>query len=113
TQVVLDEALNSRLLGQGVFFPPGDSMLQVNRYGRRVVNEKRNYNDRTEVHGVFDSSLAEYPNQLLFMIYDLRTAEAFAGAYPLPVTPTGAPHVLHAQSLEGLAERLSARLKEV
>jgi succinate dehydrogenase/fumarate reductase flavoprotein subunit len=113
TQIVFDEALNSRLLGQGVFFPPGDSMLQVNKYGKRAVNEKRNYNDRAQAHGVFDSSNAEYPNQLLFMIYDQRTAEAFAGAFPLPADPNGASHVLRAHTIEALTDRLSARLKEV
>lgn len=113
TQVVLDEALQSRMLGAGVFFPPGDSMLQVNRFGRRVVNEKRNYNDRTEVHGYFDPSQANYPNQLLFMIYDRRTAEAFAGAYPLPLEAKDAAHVLQADSLAGLEARLAARLRDI
>jgi succinate dehydrogenase/fumarate reductase flavoprotein subunit len=113
TQIVLEEALRDSHLAAGVFFPPGDSMLQVNRHGRRAVNEKRNYNDRTEAHGVFDPSQAEFPNRLLFMIYDQRTADAYAGAYPLPATPTGAAHVLHADSLGGLAAALQARLQEV
>ena len=113
TQIVLDEALRSPKLAGGVFFPPGDSMLQVNRYGVRAVNEKRNYNDRTEAHGIFDPSQAEYPNHLLFMIYDDRTADAFAGAYPLPAKPTGATHVLHADTLDGLGATLQRRLAEV
>jgi hypothetical protein len=113
TQILLEEALQSSKLAAGVFFPPGDSMLQVNKYGVRAVNENRNYNDRTEAHGIYDASQAEYPNQLLFMIYDQRTAEAFAGAYPLPGKPTGAAHVLTGDSLEGLAERIEQRLKEV
>ena len=36
TQILLEEALQSPNLAAGVFFPPGDSMLQVNRYGKRV-----------------------------------------------------------------------------
>lgn len=113
TQIVLDEALKDSHLAGGVFFPPGDSMLQVNRYGRRAVNEKRNYNDRTEAHGIFDPTKAEFPNQLLFMIYDRRTAEAFGGAYPLPATPTGAPYVVHADSLDGLVAALQKKLEGV
>lgn len=113
TQILLEEALQSSKLAAGVFFPPGDSMLQVNKYGVRVVNENRNYNDRTEVHGIYDASQAEHPNQLLFMVYDQRTAEAFAGAYPLPSKPTGAPYVLTGDSLEELTGRIEQRLEEV
>lgn len=113
SQVVLEEALQSSKMGAGVFYPPGDSMLQVNRHGKRVVNENRNYNDRTEAHGFFDASAAEFPNQLLFMIYDRRTAEGFAGAYPLPATPDAASHVLKGDTLRSLSAAISARLAEL
>jgi succinate dehydrogenase/fumarate reductase flavoprotein subunit len=113
TQIVLEEALVNPVLASGVFYPPGDSMLQVNKYGYRAVNEHRNYNDRTEAHGIYDSSQAEYPNQLLFMIYDRRTAEAFAGAYPLPEEVSGAPHVLEGESLEKLTQQIQNRLAEI
>ncbi len=113
TQIVLEEALVSSELASGVFFPPGDSMLQVNRHGVRAVNEHRNYNDRTEVHGVYDPSAAEYPNQLMFMIYDQRTAEAFGGAYPLPEQSSGSPLVLEGATLDALAARIEARLGEI
>ena len=114
SQIVLELALASRHLASTVFMPPGDSMIQVNRYGRRVVNENRNYNDRTEVHGVYDASQADFPNQLLFMIYDQRTAQAFAGAHPLPEQPaTGAPYVLQAGSLDDLAARMKIRLAAI
>jgi hypothetical protein len=112
-QVVLEHALESPTLAGGVVFPPGDSMLQVNKYGQRAVNEKRNYNDRTEVHSIYDSSRAEFKNQLMFMVYDQRTAEAFAGNYPYPETPTNASHVINADSIEQLAENLQKRLTEL
>jgi hypothetical protein len=113
TQVVLEEALQSSKLGAGVFFPPGDSMIQVNRNGVRVVNENRNYNDRTEAHGVYDPSAAEFPNQLLFMIYDQRGAEAFAGVYPIPANPENSNHVLKGDSLTDLANKIDSRLGEI
>lgn len=113
TQVVLEETLKSSKLAGGVFFPPGDSVIQVNKYGLRVVNENRNYNDRTEIHSVYDPTRAEYPNQLMFMIYDQRSAEAFAGVYPLPQKPTAAAYVLKADSLPALASKISKRLKKL
>jgi 3-oxosteroid 1-dehydrogenase len=113
TQIVLEQALLARTLAAGVFFPPGDSMLQVNRYGLRVVNEKRNYNDRTEAHGYFDSTQADFPNRLLFMVYDQRSAEAFAGAYPFPTDPAGSRWVLSGQTLGELSSRIEGRLAEI
>lgn len=113
TQVVLEEALQSSKLAAGVFFPPGDSMIQVNRHGVRVVNENRNYNDRTEAHGEYDVSQAEFPNQLLFMIYDQRTAEAFAGVYPIPADADKSTHVLKGKSLQDLAGVIDKRLTEI
>jgi 3-oxosteroid 1-dehydrogenase len=113
TQVLVEEALKSSVLALGVFLPPGDSAFQVNKYGRRAVNESRNYNDRAEVHGAFDSSKAEYPNQLMFMIYDQRTAEGFAGMYPLPETPTGSPYVIHGDTLEDLTHAIEQRLTKL
>jgi hypothetical protein len=61
----------------------------------------------------YDASQAEFPNQLMFMIYDQRTAEGFAGAYPLPKTPTDSTHVLSGDSLEDLAGTIQGRLKEI
>ncbi|MDP6828394.1 MAG: FAD-dependent oxidoreductase [Kiritimatiellia bacterium] len=113
TQILLEEALVSPQLATGVFFPSGDSAFQVNKYGVRVVNENRNYNDRTEAHGYYDPSHAEYPNQLLFMIYDERTARAFAGVYPVPADPADAKYVLIGQTLEELTAAIEKRLGEI
>lgn len=113
TQVVLEEALQSSKLAAGVFFPPGDSMIQVNRHGVRVLNENRNYNDRTEVHGAYDPSNAEFPNQLMFMVYDQRSAEAFAGVYPIPADSENSSYVIKGDSLAELATNVEKRLDEI
>lgn len=113
TQVVLEQTLISSKLAAGVFFPAGDSMFHVNKYGQRVVNEKRNYNDRTEIHGVYDPGSAEYKNQLMFMVYDQRSAEAFAETYPYPATPNGNPFVVAGDTLADLSQNLKQRVSDL
>lgn len=110
TQVLLEQALDNRVLPSGVFFPPGDSMILVNRYGQRVVNEKRNYNDRTEIHSAYNPSLAEFPNHIMLMLYDQRSAEAFAGNHPLPKEATGAYYVMKGDTLDNLITETKKRL---
>ncbi|MFT5350642.1 MAG: 3-oxosteroid 1-dehydrogenase, partial [Gammaproteobacteria bacterium] len=113
TQVLLEQALENRVLPSGVFFPPGDSMIQVNRYGRRVVDEKRNYNDRTEIHSTYNPSNAEFPNHIMMMVYDQRTAEAFAGAHPLPASASDIYYVIKGDTLEELTKEISKRFKKI
>ena len=84
TQVLIEEALENRMLGFAAFVLPGDSMIVVNKYGKRVVNEKRDYNDRTMTHFVFDGTREEFPNHLLYLITDARSLDAFGGAFPFP-----------------------------
>ena len=88
-------------------------MLQVNKYGRRVVNEKRNYNDRSEIHGVYDPGKAEFTNHLMFMVYDQRTAEAFAGNFPIPVTPGSDAYTVSGASVSELSAKLTERLAAI
>lgn len=113
TQIVVEEMIQDGNVPDGVWVPPGSSSILVNKHGRRVVNEKRDYNDRVQVHTVFDPVEQEYPNFLLFMIYDQRTAELHAGSYPLPSEPMGAPYVISAPDLPGLAKAVGARLGRI
>jgi succinate dehydrogenase/fumarate reductase flavoprotein subunit len=113
SQALIEEAMVSRSLARCVDMPPGDSMFMVNKQGVRVVNEKRNYNDRTEVHLTYDPNNAEFPNQLLFIVYDQRTAELYAGGHPLPSTPTGAPYVITGATLDELASNIAARMEKI
>ncbi len=110
TQVVLDEALENRAIGLGAFVLPGDSMILVNKYGRRHVNEKINYNDRTQTHFSFDAQRKEYPNQLQFMIFDERSLDAFGGAFPIPSDRRASRHMIQGANPTELAANISARL---
>lgn len=113
SQALIEEAILNRSLARCVDMPPGDSMFMVSKRGVRVVNEKRNYNDRTEVHLTYDPNNAEFPNQLLFIIYDQRTAELYAGGHPLPSTPTGAPYVITGATLDELASNIGTRMEKI
>lgn len=112
-QVVLEEALQNRALGSVAFFLPGDSMVMVNKYGQRVLNEKQNYNDRTRTHFIYDPVREEYPNQLLFMVFDQRTLDTFGGSYPLPEDVREAPYLLQGETLTALYANIDARLKQL
>ncbi len=109
-QIVLEQALQFSSTPDDVFMPPGDSMILVNRYGKRVVNETANYNERTRIHFVWDPTRHEWTNLVLFMIYDQRTAELYGGRFPLPPTGTQAPYVIKAASIPELANALGERL---
>lgn len=112
-QLPFEQATANRAVPAGVFYVPGDSMLQVNKYGRRVVNEKRNYNDRSEIHGVYDPGKAEFTNHLMFMVYDQRTAEAFAGNFPIPVKQGGDAYTVSGSSVVELTAKLVERLAAI
>jgi 3-oxosteroid 1-dehydrogenase len=109
-QLVFEQAVPSFSTPDVVFMPPGDSMILVNRFGRRVVNEKANHHERPQVHFHYDPTTRSWINQLLFMVYDRRTAELFAGRFPIPTTGASSPHVVKAATLERLAVALDKRL---
>ena len=109
-QVVLEQALQFSSTPDDVFMPPGDSCILVNKYGRRVVNETANYNERTRVHYVWDPSRHEWTNLLLFMIYDQRTADLYGGRFPIPAAGTQAPYVLSGATPLELEQVINTRL---
>lgn len=113
TQVVLEEALENRAVGMGAFVLPGDSMILVNKYGQRIVNEKINYNDRTQLHFVFDPVKKEFPNQVQFMVFDERSLDAFGGAFPIPADRRAARFMIQGNTLAELADNIAERMKKL
>ncbi len=112
--VILEQALQFRSTPGGISQPGGDSMIQVNRFGRRVVNEKIQYNERTQAHFDWDAHTCSYPNLVLFMIYDDFTRQRFGETSGLILRPglTG-PYILSGQTLEALTAAIEKRLAEL
>jgi succinate dehydrogenase/fumarate reductase flavoprotein subunit len=112
-QIVLEQALSNPSVPTDVFNLPGDSTFLVNRYGHRVVNEKMVYNERTQAHFYWDPVAGEFPNLLLFMIYDQRTVRNLGSRYTYPVPPSGstASYVISGTSLADLERNINERLK--
>jgi 3-oxosteroid 1-dehydrogenase len=112
-EIILEQALSDPYGVHNVFYIPGDSVIEVNRYGRRIMDEKRNYNDRTMTHFVWDPQRAEWTNMLVFMIFDQRTASLWQGFPPYPVQGTPANHIISASTWDELSDGITSRLKEL
>ena len=90
--IQLERALARDPTLKGTFNIVGDSMLCVNRYGRRAMNEKSVYNEATVAMLAFDGIRCEYPNMLMFAIFDranysrTRSATARSMAAPCPLS---------------------------
>lgn len=89
---------------------PGDSMVEVNKYGLRITDEKRSYNDRTKVHFYWDPVVQEYPNIVTMMVYDQRTADLQAGHYPIPSPTDDKSLVISGQTFQELEANIRARV---
>jgi 3-oxosteroid 1-dehydrogenase len=89
---------------------PGDSMILVNKYGVRVTDEKRSYNDRTKIHFYWDPVEQEYLNMVLMMVYDQRTADLMAGNYPYPGPNDDKSIVISGQTIQELGANIRARV---
>jgi succinate dehydrogenase/fumarate reductase flavoprotein subunit len=111
--MVLDRAIANRPDQVCSFSIPGDSMLWVNKYGRRVVNEKAPYQDIVPTFWAWESQKAEYPNLILVMIWDEESKKYHSGdKYGNPMVPDGGDqsHVVSGGTLHELALAVQDRL---
>jgi hypothetical protein len=100
----------------GMFSVSGDSMLFVDKTGRRVVNEKLPYNELAQTFFRWDGTAGEYPNLVLIQIWDRRAHEHSASdEYGRLIVLPGADdsHVIKGGTLGELAAAIDKRLAGV
>lgn len=111
-QVAIEHTLaESTETRAGVWVAPGDSSLIVDLTGRRVVDEKADYNTRAKVHH------GPGAPEVLVLLLDERSRELFskeAFAYPIAAedTRTG-DHIISASTWIDLAHALAERLERL
>jgi succinate dehydrogenase/fumarate reductase flavoprotein subunit len=111
--MVLDRAMARRPDATCSFSIPGDSMIFVNRFGRRVVNEKAPYQDIVPTFWAWESQRAEYPNMILVMLWDQSAKDNCSGdKYGNPMVPDGGnqEHIVSGQTLAELGDKVRERL---
>jgi hypothetical protein len=126
TPIPLEIALQRSPYLSGIFAVPGDSMIWVDKYGNRVVNEKAIYNELAMSFLLYDPATLEYPRLVMTMVWDERTIELFAPehAHPATTPPRLALdnygnflyddfHVIRGETLDELASAVGARLESL
>ncbi|MEX0627813.1 MAG: FAD-dependent oxidoreductase, partial [Cucumibacter sp.] len=111
--IVLEKALNKDPALIGTFSPSGDSMIYVDKTGKRVTNEKLAYNESAQAFFKWDPAKSEYPNLVLVAIWDQRSQEHSAGdEYGRFIVPPGSDnaHVIKGSNLQELADRVRDRV---
>jgi succinate dehydrogenase/fumarate reductase flavoprotein subunit len=102
-----------------IFNVRGDSMVMVNKEGRRVMNEKAKYDTRVKVHWQPKMMLHEgedadgpYPNQLLFLIGDERCINLH-GADASKTWPSNpnSKYFIKANGIKALSAAIAERLE--
>ena len=98
----------------GMFSVAGDSMLWVDKTGRRVVNEKLAYNELAQIFFQWDAAKAEYPYLVLIAIWDQRSQDHSASSeYGRLIVPAASDnsHVIRGETWEELEQAIEDRLR--
>ena len=115
-EIPLEQALQFSSTPNDIWQPAGDSMVLINKYGVRVTDEKRTYNDRTKIHFYWDPVQQEWPNLFMLMIYDQRNKDLYAdsaGGYPIPPTGTTSPFEISGNTWQELTQNIRARITQL
>jgi 3-oxosteroid 1-dehydrogenase len=111
--IPLEKAVRGDPEMSGMFSVAGDSMIFVNKHGRRVVNEKLPYNELAQTFFTWDGDTAEYPNLVMLQIWDQRSQDHSASdEYGRLIVPPGGDdrHVVTGATLTELAANIDDRL---
>jgi 3-oxosteroid 1-dehydrogenase len=111
--VPLEKAVAGRPELSGMFSVAGDSMIFVNKQGKRVVNEKLPYNELAQAFFQWDPVASEYPNLVLIQLWDQRSQDHSASEeYGRLIVPPGYDdsHVIKGTTLEELTSGIAERL---
>lgn len=115
--ILLERAIRKDPTMKCAFLVVGDSVLLVNRYGRRALSEKMVYNERAHMMGTWDGTACEYSNLLMFPIWDHRCATRFGGNAwddgTIPGPGGDDSHVVTGNTLDELTKALSNRLDQL
>ena len=113
-QIIIDRVAANDPDALGTWWVVGDSLLFVNRYGVRVMNEKESYNERIRQQFEWNGGRSEYPNLLTFAVWDQRTQDSCGGNSLddglIPGPARDRSHVVEGQTLAELATALDAHL---
>ena len=116
SQLVVELAIRNRSTLRDVYSPYGDSMMMVNRYGRRAMNEKATYNERGQVHYHWDAGRREYPNYLMFWLFDdalVHNPQASRFRFPIPAPGEKLEYVVSAPTWQALGVAIRERLQKI
>ena len=112
--VVFEKAIKKDPSLIGTFSPSGNSMIYVDKTGRRVTNEKLAYNESAQAFFKWDATKSEYPNLVLIAIWDQRSQDNSASdEYGRFIVPKGTDnaHVIKGRTWEALVANIKKRLK--
>ena len=112
--ISLERAVNNPSSLIGSFCVAGDSTLFVNKYGKRTMNEKLQYNELAQEFFTWDAQRAEYPNLVMIQIWDQRSQDNSADTeYGRLIPPPGADdaHVISGATLSELRDNIADRLE--
>jgi hypothetical protein len=114
--VPLEKSVQRRPDLSGIFTMVGDSMIIVNKTGRRVVNEKLQYHEIAQSFFGWDGESAEYPNLVMVGLWDQRVADVAGNDMFGSVVPskgsTDTDHLIQGDTLEELAENIRMRYEK-